>query len=176
MDRFPLNHQVLTYPNPLLRQVSKAVDRLDSDILNGIEHMFKVMDIEDGCGLAAPQIGVLLRVIVTDTVSNGGRRMGLINPEIIEKSTDQTVYNEGCLSVTDLYADVMRSTTVKVRYINEAFEHVEEEWTGFPAINLQHEIDHLNGVLFIDYLPRIQRERIKEKLRRQAASMAIAKL
>lgn len=169
MERFPLLSEVLTYPNPLLRQVSKAVDTFDTDILRGIEHMMKIMDREDGCGLAAPQIGVFLRVIVIDTVSHGGRRMGLINPEIIEKSVEQTVCNEGCLSVTDLYADVSRSTSIKLRYINECFDQVEEEWTGFPAINLQHEIDHLNGVLFIDHLPRIQRERVKEKLRRQAA-------
>lgn len=176
MDLFPILSQVLTYPDPRLRQISKPVETLGPDITRGLQHMFKVMDIEDGCGLAAPQIGVFLRVIVVDTLAQGGRRMGLINPEIVESSQERMTHTDGCLSVEDLYVETTRSKAIRIKYINEDFKTVEEEYTGFPAFNLQHEIDHLNGVLFIDHLPRVQRERIKEKLRRQAITSAKAQL
>lgn len=169
MERFPLLSRVLMYPDPRLRQISKPVDVLDASIVRGIEHMFKVMDDEDGCGLAAPQIGVFLRVVVSDTVAHGGRRIALINPEIISKSEEKMMHLDGCLSVFDIFSETARSKTVRLKYTNQDFEEVEEDWTGFPAFNIQHEIDHLNGVLFIDHLPYVQRERAKEKLRRHAA-------
>lgn len=172
MDHFPLLSEVLKFPNPKLREVAKPVSEVNESIRQGIDHMFQVMEHEEGCGLAATQIGVPLRVFVVDVVSHKGKRIGVINPEIISSSTEEMSCTEGCLSVGDFRAKVSRPKKIQVRYLTVDGETVEETWEGFPAIAFQHELDHLNGILFIDLIPRVQSERIKDQLRKQAKSPA----
>lgn len=169
MERFPLLSEVLKFPDSRLRCVAKPVTEPGPDIQRGIEHMFGIMDAEDGCGLAATQLGILLRVVVIDMERYGGKRQALINPEIVHYSKEKITGEEGCLSVEGLRADVERSESIRIRYLDESFQIVEEELTHWRAINVQHEVDHLNGILFIDHLPRIKREQVKNYLRRQAA-------
>lgn len=174
MERFPLLNEVLKFPDPRLRIVAKPVTEPGADIQRGIEHMFRIMDQEDGCGLAAPQLGISLRIIVIDMEAYGGKRQALINPEIIFASKEKGVMSEGCLSVEGISAEVERPAHVRVRYLDENFQTVEEDLDDMRAVNIQHEIDHLNGVLYIDHLPRLQRERVKDYLRKQAALTSVS--
>ncbi len=157
---------ILIVPNPALRKVSRAVTPADHEqVVKLVPRMFEAMYKAPGIGLAAPQVGVLLRLVVMDLAPD---KMPdpkvLINPEIIAASDEKATREEGCLSLPDQYADVSRPAWVKVKYQDEAGARHEIEGDGLLAACLQHEIDHLNGVLFVDYLSSLKRNILLRKL------------
>ncbi|MFT6269282.1 MAG: peptide deformylase [Alphaproteobacteria bacterium] len=159
--------QVLTFPDERLRTVAKPVEKVDKGIQALVKDMFETMKEEKGIGLAATQVNVHKRVVVIDVSEDQEQSYVFINPEIIEK-TGSTVSEEGCLSVPDNYAKVDRAEYVKVQALNENGESFELEAHGLLAICIQHELDHLQGKLFVDYLSPLKRDRIKKKLEKEA--------
>jgi peptide deformylase len=165
--------EILTVPNPLLKQVSKPVEAVDDAVRALIEDMFDSMYAAKGIGLAAIQIGEPLRVIVMD-LEWGKEGMdeahraprAFINPEIVAASDDTVPYEEGCLSVPEYYDEVERPARVTLRYLSTTGEAVEEATDGPFAVCIQHEMDHLNGVLFIDHLSRLRRDRAVAKVKK----------
>ena len=154
---------VVTYPNPVLRKKARPIDGMDDDIRRFIDEMTETMYVKDGVGLAAPQVGVSKRFIVVD---GGEGPMSLMNPEIVSVGGEQETLEEGCLSLPDIRVDVLRTTRIVVRGINETSKTVEIEAEGLLARVLQHEIDHLNGILIIDHASSIQRALLKSRLRK----------
>ncbi|MFT4652934.1 MAG: peptide deformylase [Kangiellaceae bacterium] len=159
--------EVLTFPDERLRIVAKPVAKVDKGIQALVKDMFETMKEEKGIGLAATQVNVHKRVVVIDVSEDQSESYVFINPEIIEK-TGSTVSEEGCLSVPDNYAKVDRAEYVKVQALNENGESFELEAHGLLAICIQHELDHLQGKLFVDYLSPLKRDRIKKKLEKEA--------
>lgn len=161
--------EILSVPNPVLREVAKPVERVDDRIRRILSDMAETMYDAPGVGLAAPQVGILERLIVVDIGDRDegipGRLYKLINPEIVE-SSGSLEFEEGCLSIPGIREKVTRPEKVKVRALDEKGEMTEIEADGILSVCLQHEIDHLNGVLFIDRLSRVRRELIKAKLNR----------
>jgi peptide deformylase len=160
---------ILIVPNPLLRKTARAVTPADAaDIADLIPKMFASMYAAPGIGLAAPQIGVLLRLIVMDIAPDKtpDPRV-LINPEIIATAEATATREEGCLSLPEQYADVTRPAWVKVKYQDEHGARREIEGEGLLAACLQHEIDHLNGVLFIDHISALKRNILLRKLAKE---------
>ena len=162
---------ILEVPDPLLRQVSSPVEEVTDEIRALIDDMFETMYAAPGIGLAAVQVGVPKRVLVMDLQEpeeeDGEpvrRPMVFINPEIVTKSDTALPYSEGCLSVPDQYADVERPDRVRARWLDRDGKPHEEELEGLLGICLQHEMDHLEGVLFIDYLSRLKRDMILKRI------------
>ncbi len=157
---------ILIVPDPVLRKTSRAVTPDDmGDVRALIPAMFAAMYKAPGIGLAAPQVGKLLRVVVMDLAPEKvPTPIVLINPEIVAASTEKATREEGCLSLPDQYADVTRPAWVKVKYQDEDGSKKEIEGEGLLAACLQHEIDHLNGVLFVDYLSSLKRNILLRKL------------
>lgn len=159
---------ILTYPNPELKKISEPVKEVDESIKTLIDDMFETMYAAPGIGLAAPQVGALKRVIVLDIGERDGGQgtpLALVNPEIIS-STGETTFEEGCLSVPEFTADVVRAEEVKIKGMNRKGESVEIEADGLLAIVLQHEIDHLDGILFVDRLGLVKRDIFKRKFKK----------
>jgi len=165
IDRAPLL-PVLICPDPQLRKMARAVTPADKAVVAKlIPSMFATMYKAPGIGLAAPQVGRHLRIITVDVAPNEvPTPIALINPEIIGASEETVVQQEGCLSVPEQYADVTRPARVKIRYLDEHWVKQEIEADGLLAACLQHEIDHLNGVLFVDYLTPLKRNMLLRKL------------
>lgn len=159
--------RILTYPDPVLKTCAGPIENIDGDLQILIDKMAGTMYAAPGIGLAANQVGELLRVIVFDlTPRDGDRNLHvLINPEIVE-AEGSVEHEEGCLSVIDFAAEVTRSARVKVRGFDRHGEPVDIEGEGLLAICLQHEIDHLNGVLFIDHISSLKRTLYKKKLKK----------
>ncbi|KAA0681838.1 peptide deformylase [Roseomonas genomospecies 6] len=159
---------ILVAPHPVLKQKAKPVEKVDARIAKLMDDMVETMYAAKGIGLAAPQIGVLERVIVVDVHEKDEEPnpIRLANPEIVWKSDDTSVCEEGCLSVPDQYAEVTRPAAVRVRYLDENNETREIEADGMLATCIQHEIDHLNGVLFVDYLSMLKRNMILRKVQK----------
>lgn len=158
-------------PDPKLRLVSAPVSRSDAELKALVETMFDTMREAAGIGLAAIQIGVEKRVVTIDLAGKDEepQPLVLVNPEIVAVSEDLSVYDEGCLSIPDYYEEVERPASVRVRYLDaEGAEH-EIEADGLLATCVQHEIDHLNGVLFIDHISRLKRERVVKKFEKARA-------
>ena len=157
---------VLTAPDPRLKRVAKPVDKVDDSIRRLMDDMLETMYASAGVGLAAIQVGVTKRVIVMDIAREGeeAKPLKMANPEVLWKSEEELVCEEGCLSVPDQYAEVSRPKAVKVRYLDEENEIREMDADGFLATCIQHEIDHLNGVLFIDHISALKRNIIVRKL------------
>ncbi len=157
---------ILIVPDPLLRKVCRAVTPDDMKrVKTLIPQMFATMYKAPGIGLAAPQVGALLRLVVIDLAPEKvPTPIALINPEVIAKSEDKATREEGCLSLPDQYADVTRPSWVRVRYQDEEGHKHEIEGDGLLAACLQHEIDHLNGVLFVDYLSSLKRNMLLRRL------------
>lgn len=157
---------VLTAPDPRLKVVSKPVDKVDESVRRLMADMLETMYASAGVGLAAPQVGVPKRVIVMDTAREGeeAKPLKMANPEILWRAEEEIVCEEGCLSVPDQYSEVSRPKAVKVRYLDEENEIREMDADGFLATCIQHEIDHLNGVLFIDHISALKRNIIVRKL------------
>jgi len=167
--------QVLTTPDPRLKVISKPVEKVDDSIRRLMDDMLETMYASQGIGLAAPQVGVAKRVIVVDLARQGEppHPLRLANPEVIWRSQEEMLCEEGCLSVPDQYSEVSRPKAVKIRYLDYQNEIREMDAEGYLATCLQHEIDHLNGVLFIDRLSTLKRSMILRKLvkaRKLAAS------
>ncbi len=157
---------ILTAPDPRLKKKSQPVKAVDAEIRQLMDDMLETMKDAPGIGLAAPQVGVLKRVIVLeiereDTVVGP---LFMANPEIIDVSDEDATYNEGCLSVPEHYADVVRPARVTVRYLDRDNEQQELACDGLLATCVQHEIDHLDGVLFIDKISALKRSMILRKL------------
>ncbi len=164
-------YPVVLYGSPLLRRVSKDIEKDDSEIKTLIDNMFETMYASDGIGLAAPQIGKSLRIFVIDATplaeddpSLDGFKKVFINPEIDEESGDKFTYNEGCLSLPKIREDVIRPSNVTITFLDENFKKHTETYDGIRARIIQHEYDHLKGILFIDKISPIRKKLIRGKL------------
>jgi len=157
---------ILTAPDPRLKVMSKPVAKVDDSIRRLMDDMLATMYASEGLGLAAPQVGVPKRVIVMDLARQGEKPnpIMLANPEVIWRSEEEMVCEEGCLSVPDQYSEVSRPKAVRIRYLDYQNEIREMDAEGYLATCLQHEIDHLNGILFIDRLSSLRRNIILRKL------------
>lgn len=166
--------QILEFPDPRLRTVAKPVERVDEDIRQLIDDMFETMYDAPGIGLAATQVNVHKRIIVIDVSEDHSEPLVFINPEITVLEGDAVETQEGCLSVPGVYDRVERVDHVRVRALDRQGEPFEMVATGLLAVCLQHEQDHLNGKLFVDYLSSLKRNRIKKKLDREHKQQARA--
>ncbi len=180
--------EIIHLPDPVLREVSKPVERIDEPLLRLLDDMLETMYEAPGIGLAGIQVGVPLRIVTVDigdpeeeapdeaaadeTTAEGRREarkkrkpnpIFLINPKILTSSDERSVYEEGCLSIPDYYAEVERPAAVKVSYLDREGKEQEIEADGLMATCLQHEIDHLDGRLFIDHISRLKREMVVKK-------------
>ncbi len=162
--------KIITPPNPLLKKPSLLVEEVDGRIRALVNDMFETMYDAPGIGLAAVQVGEPLSVIVMDTAKEDEepRPRALINPRIVWAAEEEREYEEGCLSVPDIYDKVVRPARVKVRYLDLDGQPREEEFADMDATCVQHEIDHTKGILFIDYLGRLKRERYLKKVIKKA--------
>lgn len=159
--------EVLRFPDERLRTVAKPVAEVNDDIRQIVKDMFETMYDENGVGLAATQVDIHQRIVVIDVSEDKSEPLVLINPEIIERD-GETISEEGCLSVPSSYAKVDRAEHVKVQALNENGETYTFEADGLLAVCVQHELDHLVGKLFIDYLSPLKRQRIRKKLEKDA--------
>jgi peptide deformylase len=161
---------ILTVPNPVLKQVSKPVERVDDDLRRLMDDMLETMYAAPGIGLAAIQVGVPKQVIVMDLARQGEppEPRYFVNPEILWASEETAPYEEGCLSVPEIYDEVDRPARVKLRYLDYHGKEVTEDAEGLFAVCIQHEMDHLKGVLFIDHLSRLKRDRAVARVRKLA--------
>jgi peptide deformylase len=162
--------EILVVPHPALKQVSQPVAVVDDELRALMDDMLETMYAAPGIGLAAIQVGVPKRVIVMDLARQDEppQPRHFVNPEILWASEETAPYEEGCLSVPDIYDEVERPARVKLRYLNYQGEPVEEDAEGLFAVCIQHEMDHLEGVLFIDHLSRLKREQAIKKVKKQA--------
>ena len=157
---------ILNYPDERLRTVAAPVDEISSKIQQLTDDMLETMYAAPGIGLAATQVNVHQRIIVIDVSEEKNQPLVLINPEILEKDGDQE-FDEGCLSVPGIYETVQRAQHIKIRAVNRAGESFEMEAEGLLAVCIQHEMDHLQGKLFVDYLSQLKRQRIRKKIQKQ---------
>ena len=162
--------EILVVPNPVLKQASLPVERVDDELRALMDDMLETMYDAPGIGLAAVQIGVPQRIIVMDLSKEEGVKepQYFVNPEITWRSEETVPYEEGCLSVPEIYDEVERPARVKLRYLNYQGEQIEEEAEGLYAVCIQHEMDHLQGILFIDHLSRLKRDRAVQKVKKAA--------
>jgi peptide deformylase len=158
---------ILRYPDPRLHKVAKPVQEVDDRIRTLVRDMAETMYDAPGVGLAATQVDVHERVVVIDVSEDNNDLRVLINPEIIWKSEETQVYEEGCLSVPGVYDEVERAARIRVRTLNEKGESVEFDAEGLLAVCVQHELDHLMGKVFVEYLSSLKQNRIKTRLRKQ---------
>ena len=154
---------ILHFPDPKLRQKAAPVTQVDDEIRTLVDDMFETMYAAPGIGLAAVQVNVLKRVIVIDISENKDQPQCFINPEIIQRSGDE-VMEEGCLSVPGIYEPVTRAKDITVRYLDRDGNPQELSVDGLLAVCIQHEMDHLEGKLFVDYLSEMKRNRIRKKM------------
>lgn len=154
---------ILHFPDPKLRNRAKSVTEVDDKVRRFVEDMFETMYAAPGIGLAATQVNDLRRIVVIDASEEHNAPLCLINPELLEKEGEETM-DEGCLSVPDVFEPVTRANRVKVGALNRDGDRFELEAEGLLAVCIQHEIDHLEGKLFIDYLSNLKRQRIRKKL------------
>jgi peptide deformylase len=158
---------ILHFPDPRLRNQARPVERVDEDVRQLIDDMFETMYAAPGIGLAAIQVNRPQRVIVIDVSEDRSQPLALVNPEILERHGIEEM-DEGCLSVPGVYETVQRADRVRVRALDRAGEPFEMEADGLLAVCIQHEIDHLDGKLFVDYLSSLKRQRIRKKLEKEA--------
>ena len=161
---------LIILPDPILRQVSKPIETIDSEVKKLADDMLETMYDAPGIGLAAIQIGVARRMLVLDVSKDGEDKKPLvfINPEIVASSDARSVYEEGCLSIPDYYAEVERPAGITVKHLDRDGKEQVTEADGLLATCLQHEIDHLNGVLFIDHISKLKREMVIRKFTKAA--------
>ncbi len=166
-----MKYPVTVYGDPLLRRIAKDIDKNNPKLKEIIENMWETMYYSDGVGLAAPQVGMSIRLFVIDASSGADEEPELkdfkkvfINPEIIETAGEEWVMNEGCLSLPEIREDVSRPDEVTIRYFDEDFVEHKETYRGFAGRVIQHEYDHLEGKLFVDYLSPLRKRLLKGKL------------
>ncbi|HBL74510.1 MAG: peptide deformylase [Bacteroidetes bacterium GWF2_42_66] len=164
-------YPITVYGDPLLRQTAKPINKDYPELAKLIEDMFETMYFSDGVGLAAPQIGLSIRIFVIDATTYADEepelanfKKAFINPEIIERTGDEWALNEGCLSLPEIREDIPRPEMVRIKYLDENFTEHDETYSGFAARVIQHEYDHLDGILFIDLLNPLKRRLLKSKL------------
>ncbi|MCL2214107.1 MAG: peptide deformylase [Treponema sp.] len=166
--------KIITLGDELLRKKAEKIKSFDEEVENTAKQMLEILKRDRGIGVAGPQIGFLKRIFVTHVEGDGGRVF--INPSILETSVDTVKFEEGCLSVPGIYADVVRSETVKVQAWNEKGRPFTLEASGLLARVIQHEYDHLNGVIFLDYVPEKKREKLVakfEKMQKDASGKRV---
>jgi peptide deformylase len=156
---------IIVLPDPILRKESAPIERIDASLKRLADNMFATMYDAPGIGLAAPQIGVSRRLIVMDPARDEDAKtpLTMVNPEILSRGPEMRVHDEGCLSIPDITAEVERPALTRVAYLDLEGKKQEIELEGIWSTLVQHEIDHLNGVLFIDYLSRLKRDMVVKK-------------
>jgi len=159
---------VLRFPDPRLKTKASPVTEITAATTTIIDNMIATMYEEKGVGLAATQVDIHQRIVVIDVSEDGDQPIVLINPEIIAKSEDTLINEEGCLSVPGVYAKVDRHTTCTVKALDRNGKEFTLDGEELLSICIQHELDHLNGILFVDYLSPLKRQRIKTKLEKEA--------
>ena len=166
---------IIHAPDPRLKKKSTPVAAVTDDIRQLLDDMLETMYDAPGIGLAAPQIGQTIRVIVVDVADEDktAEPLKMINPEIVASSEAEGTYSEGCLSLPEHYAEVTRPETVTVRYLDIAGQSQQIEADGLLATCIQHEIDHLDGILFVDHLSRMKKDMIIRKLKKQKKERAV---
>ena len=169
--------EIITAPDPRLKIKAKPVAKVDAGLRRLMDDMLDTMYGSIGIGLAAPQVGVAQRVIVVDVAREGENPnpIRLANPEILWRSDEMMVANEGCLSLPEHYAEVDRPAAIRLRYVDHENEIREIDATGLLATCLQHEVDHLDGVLFVDHLSALKRGMILRKLQKAKRSRVLEK-
>ncbi len=162
--------EIVKLPDPILKKISQPVERVDDELRRLADDMLATMYDAPGIGLAAVQVGVLRRLLVVDIAKDEEARspMAFINPEIVWSSDESSEYEEGCLSIPEVFDNIERPAEVRVSYLDRDGKLQEAHYDGLMATVLQHEIDHLNGILFIDYLSRLKRGTIIRKFTKQA--------
>jgi peptide deformylase len=167
---------IIVAPDPRLKVKCKPVAKVDAKVARLMDNMLETMYAAPGIGLAAPQVGIAQRVIVVDTAKDGDKPnpLAMANPELTWVSDEDAVFNEGCLSLPEHYADVVRPKAIKVRYLDHENEIRELEAEGVLATCIQHEMDHLEGILFVDHLTALKRNIILRKLLKAKKSAAVA--
>ena len=165
---------IITLPDPKLRLVSQKIERVDADLRRMMDDMAETMYDAPGIGLAAIQLAEPIRLIVVDPGKKDEERnpMALVNPEVVWRSEERSTYEEGCLSIPEYYEEVERPAKVRVKFVNRDGKAQEIEAEGLLSTVLQHEIDHLDGVLFIDYLSKLKRDRVIKKFAKIARHAA----
>jgi peptide deformylase len=166
---------ILTLPDPILRKQAKAIERVDAELDRLIDDMFATMYDAPGIGLAAPQIGVSRRVIIMDPAKDDAPKTPLVmlNPKILDRSEELRLHEEGCLSIPEFNAEIERPARTRVAYIDREGKAQEREMEGIWSTLVQHEIDHLNGILFIDYLSRLKRDMVVRRFTKQKRAEAL---
>lgn len=166
-----MKYPVTVYGDPLLRKKAKEIKQDHPNFKEILDNMWETMYYSDGVGLAAPQVGMSIRLFVIDASSGAedepeleGFKKVFINPEIIKTDGEEWVMNEGCLSLPEIREDVSRPDEVTIRYFDENFQEHEETYRGFAGRVIQHEYDHLEGVLFVDHLSPLRKRLLKSKL------------
>ena len=164
--------KILEFPNPNLRKVAAPVTRFDNDLKRLIDNMFETMYEANGIGLAATQVDVHKRLLVLDVSEERSNPQVFVNPTIDVVESDLSDYDEGCLSVPGFYETVSRPKKIKVSAQDKEGSQFELEADGVLSVCIQHEIDHLDGKLFVDYLSSLKRNRIKDKLQKEQKSIS----
>jgi peptide deformylase len=161
---------IIILPDRRLRDVSEPIQKIDAELRRLVEDMFETMYEAPGIGLAAIQVGVPKRIITMDLAKKEDPRAPqvFLNPQILWQSDEKTVYEEGCLSIPEFYEEVERPALVRVKFLDLDGKEQEVEASGLLATCLQHEIDHLNGVLFIDHISKLKRDRVIKKFSKAA--------
>lgn len=157
---------ILSYPDPRLRTIAKPVEQVDDEIKTLIKDMFETMYAAKGIGLAATQVDRHIQLIVMDLSDDGSQPRVFINPKVTPLVEDKKPYEEGCLSVPEFYESVERPTKVTIEAMDEDGNTFNEEAEGMLAVCIQHEMDHLNGVIFVDYLSRLKQTRARDKVKK----------
>jgi len=167
--------KILIHPDPRLKATAAPIGSVDNEMRALADDMLETMYDAPGIGLAAPQVGIMQRILVMDCIKDEDAKpepMVLINPEILSVSEELNIYDEGCLSIPDQYAEVERPAAVKVQWTDLDGKIVQEEFDGLWATCVQHEIDHLNGKLFIDHLKPLKRQMITRKMQKLKRELA----
>ncbi len=161
--------RILTVPDPLLRKVSEPVNSVNAEVKNLMDDMLETMYSAPGIGLAAVQVGVLKRIIVIDLSKDGEKKnpLFIVNPQITFKSDNLISYEEGCLSIPNQFAEVKRPSLCEVNFLDYDGKKKEINADGLLATCIQHEVDHLNGILFIDHLSKLKKDLILKKTKKQ---------
>ena len=159
---------ILRFPDPRLHQIARPVEEVDDRVRQLVDDMLETMYAAEGVGLAATQVDVHRRVIVMDTSEQRDQPLVLINPELVSASQEMAVGEEGCLSVPAIYDEVQRHARVRVRALGRDGQPYEFDAEGLTAVCVQHEMDHLQGKVFVEYLSPLKRERIRSKLLKKA--------
>tara|TARA_Y100000389_G_C17452998_1_gene516111 strand:+ start:1580 stop:2104 length:525 start_codon:yes stop_codon:yes gene_type:complete len=165
--------KILIEPDPILREKSQSLENVDDSLRKLMNNMLDTMYDAPGIGLAAPQIGILKRLVVIDLSKNKEKKnpLFLVNPKIIFRSEEKSTYEEGCLSLPGQFAEIERPSQCEVEYIDYEGKTKNLKADGLLSTCIQHEVDHLNGILFIDYLSKLKKNMIIKKLKKQKKSL-----